>query len=178
MVTEAKQVAESVGVLGTLGINGKLFIAQLLNFGIVLFVMWKWVYTPLLKVMDERAKKIEQGLKDAEASTSARRAAEEESAGIVATARKGAKAIMDDTAIAAEADLQEAAKRARQEVERIVSQGREQLRLEKEKMVTEAKAEVGNLVVMATERVLREKLDAKKDARLIEDAIKEVERLV
>ena len=51
MVTEAKQVAESAGILGPLGVDVKLFIAQLVNVGVVLFVMWRWVYKPLLKVM-------------------------------------------------------------------------------------------------------------------------------
>lgn len=178
MVAEAKQVAESAGVLGTLGVDGKLFLAQLVNFGIVVFVMWKWVYTPLLKVMDERAKKIEQGLKDAEASASARRNAEDQGLGIVAEARKSAKAIMDEAVVAAEAERQESARRARAEVEKIVSQGRDQLATEKRKMVAEAKAEVGSLIALATGKILGEKIDPAKDAKLIEKAIKEVDRAV
>lgn len=178
MVTEAKQVAESAGVLGTLGIDYKLFLAQLVNFGIVIFVMWKWVYTPLLKVMDERARKIEQGLKEAEASGSLLRASADQGSQIVTDARKEAKTILDAAAASAETERQEAAKKARAEVEKIVASGRDQLKQEQRKMVAEAKAQVGDLVVMATERVLRQKIDAKKDAGLIADAIKEVESLV
>ncbi|MEY4745357.1 MAG: F0F1-type synthase subunit b, F-type H+-transporting ATPase subunit b [Candidatus Parcubacteria bacterium] len=179
MVTEAKQVAESAGVLGALGalgIDGKLFLAQLVNFGIVLFVMWKWVYKPLLKVMDERASKIEQGLKDAEAAASARRKAEDEGSGLIAEARKGAKAIMDEAVAAAETERQESARRARAEVEKIVGQGRDQLAAEKRKMVAEAKAEVGALVALAAEKILGEKIDPAKDAKLIDRAIKEAGR--
>ncbi|HTM68207.1 MAG TPA: F0F1 ATP synthase subunit B [Candidatus Binatia bacterium] len=178
MVTEAKQVAESTGVLGTLGINGKLFLAQLVNFGIVFFVMWKWVYTPLLKIMDERTKKIEQGMSDAEAAGALLRASEDQGAKAIADARKAAKAILDEAAAAAETERQEASKKARLEVEKIVAQGRDQLKAEQRKMVSDAKAEVGALVAMAAEKVLREKIDPKKDAALIAQALKEAEPLV
>lgn len=178
MVTEAKQAAESAGVLGTLGVDGKLFLAQLVNFGIVFFVMWKWVYTPLLKVMDERTKKIEQGVSDAESAGALLRAAEEQGSRAIAEARKQAKAILDEAAAAAEAEREASAQKARAEVEKIVSQGREQLKHEQRKMVTDAKAEVASLVAMAAEKVLREKIDAKKDAALIAQALKEAEPLV
>ena len=178
MVTEAKQVAESAGVLGTLGIDAKLFLAQLVNFGIVFFVMWKWVYTPLLKVMDERTKKIEQGVSDAEAAGALLRGAKEQGSQAIAEARKQAKAILDEAAAAAEAERQAMAQKARAEVEKIVSQGKEQLQSEKRKMVADAKTEVASLVALAAEKVLREKIDAKKDAVLITQALKDAEPLV
>lgn len=178
MVTEAKQVAESTGALGALGVDGKLFLAQLVNFGIVFFVMWKWVYTPLLKVMDERTKKIEQGVSDAEAAGALLRGAKEQGSQAIAEARKQAKAILDEAAAAAEAERQAMADKARLEVERIVAQGKDQLKGEQRKMVAEAKAEVASLVALAAEKVLREKIDPKKDAALIAQALKEAEPLV
>lgn len=178
MVTEAKQVAESTGALGALGVDGKLFLAQLVNFGIVFFVMWKWVYTPLLKVMDERTKKIEQGVSDAEAAGALLRASEDQGVKAIADARKQAKAILDEAAAAAETERQAMAHKTRLEVEKIVAQGREQLKGEHRKMVTDAKAELGSLVAMAAEKVLREKIDPKKDAALIAEALKEAEPLV
>lgn len=178
MVSEAQQVAASSGVLGPLGIDGKLFVAQLVNFGIVAFVLWRWAYVPLLKVMDDRAKKIAQGLKDADASAIARKAAEEDAAAIVAEARHKAKAIIDQAAGAAEAERQEAAQRARAEAEKILGQGRELLDAEKAKLLAEVKAEAGTLVTMAAERILKAKLDGKKDAALIASAIHDIERSV
>ena len=58
-VVEAAPHAEAAkeSVLGALGVNWKLFIAQLLNFSVVLFIMWKWVYTPLLKAIDPSAER-------------------------------------------------------------------------------------------------------------------------
>src|SRR3990167_8006954 len=65
----AEATAESAGGIGSLGINLKLFIAQLINFGIILLVLWKWVFTPVAKKLTERTEKIEKSLNDADRIT-------------------------------------------------------------------------------------------------------------
>lgn len=178
MVTEAQQAAQSAGVLGPLGIDAKLFAAQLVNFGIVAYVLWRWAYKPLLKVMDDRERKIAQGLKDADASAIARSAAEAEAADIITEARHKAKAIIDEAEAAAERERQRGMQRAKEEAEKVVAQARAQIASERAKLVAEVKAEAGTLVALAAERVLRSKLDGKKDADLIAAAIRDVERAV
>ncbi len=173
MVEAANQAVESAGVIGTLGLNGKLFLAQLVNFSVVLFVMWKWVYKPLVRMLDDRARKIEQGLKDAEASATAKESAQNEKDAVVLEARKQAKVILEQAAVDADRHRSEAVGRAKQEVERVVQQGREAMKAERAKLVADVKAEVADLVVLATERVLREKLDPKKDEKLVKESIKE-----
>ena len=63
MVEAVQTTAESAGVLGKLGVDWRLLIAQFVNFSGVALAVWRWVYRPLLKTMDERAAKIERGLK-------------------------------------------------------------------------------------------------------------------
>ncbi len=176
MVTEVQQAVESAGVLGTFGVNWKLFLAQLINFGLILGVLWKFAYKPLLKIMDERSSKIEKGLQDATDAAKARGMAEEERASIVAEARKSAKEIMDAATALAEKERTEATARTKAEVQKIVDAGREQIKSEQSKMMADAKSEVGMLVAMAAEKVLKDKIDAKTDAGLIAEAIKAVEK--
>ncbi|MBL8031980.1 MAG: hypothetical protein JNK33_06710, partial [Candidatus Doudnabacteria bacterium] len=52
--------------LGSLGLNAKLFIAQLVNFSIIFFVLWRWVFKPITRHLQERTTRIEQSLQDAE----------------------------------------------------------------------------------------------------------------
>lgn len=164
------------GLLASLGIEGKLFVAQLINFALILAVLWKFAYKPLLKAMDERSKKIEQGLKDAASAGSAAKLAEEDRLKIVAEARKAAKEIMDNAAVAAEKERADGTARAKAEVAKVVEQGRAQLAADQQKMLDESKAELGSLVALATEMVLKQKMDAKTDAALIDTAIKHVSR--
>ena len=173
MVVEATSAAEQAGLLGTLGINYKLFLAQLLNFGLVVFVIWKWVYTPLLKILDERTAKIAQGLKDAKESAALRASSSEEKDAIVAEARANARQIVEESEVIAQKVADERVQKTKEEVERIVTQGKDQLQSEREKMVRDVKAEIADILVMATEKIAGEKLDVQKDASLIERALKD-----
>ncbi|HCC22553.1 ATP synthase F0 subunit B [Candidatus Uhrbacteria bacterium RIFOXYC2_FULL_47_19] len=172
---EAQQVVEGVGVAATLGLNWKLFLAQLVNFGLVLIVVWRFVYRPLMKVMDERSGKIERGLKDAEESKALRELAETEKQKLIVEARRQAKEIMETTEADAKRRQEETAVKTRTEVERIVTDGKRRLRDEQETMLKEAKSEIASLVIAATEKILREKIDPKKDLELVESAIKSAE---
>jgi len=172
---EAQRVVEGVGVVATLGLNWKLFLAQLVNFGLVLIVIWRFVYRPLMKVMDERSGRIERGLKDAEESKALRELADVEKQKLIAEARRQAKEIMETTEADAKRRQEEAVVRTRTEVERIVTDGKRRLRDEQEAMLKETKAEIAGLVIAATEKILREKIDPKKDLELVETAIRSAE---
>ena len=70
-----------------LGINLPSLITQFVNFGILLLILWIFLFKPLQRVLDERRKRIEEGLK---ASESAQEAAEEAKAAEAAKAAKAA----------------------------------------------------------------------------------------
>jgi len=53
-------------LFNALGINLKILIAQFINFAIFFFVLYKFAYKPMLKFLDDRKQKIEQGLNNAE----------------------------------------------------------------------------------------------------------------
>lgn len=77
-----------------LGINGKLFLAQGFNFLVVLFVLTIFVYRPLLKLLEERRKKIEFGLRGAEEAERRLRKADEEGVKKIKEADKSAMQII------------------------------------------------------------------------------------
>ncbi len=167
---------QQAGVAASLGLDLKLFIAQLINFGVILFIVWKWVYTPLVKAMDARAQKIEQGLKDAETGARLKETAEEEKQKLIVEARKQAKEIIEQAEADAKARQEQMIGKAKDEVQRVVTEGKQRLRDEQDVMINEAKERVAELVVVATERVLREKVDAKKDSGLVRAAIDEADK--
>jgi F-type H+-transporting ATPase subunit b len=174
---EAAPHAEAAkeSVLGALGVNWKLFIAQLLNFSVVLFVMWKWVYTPLLKIIDARTAKIGQGLKDAEAAAAAKSGAERESETAILAARREAQRILEEAQKASEAQRAELKAKTQAELAALVQQGKESLAAEKEKMVREARAEIAELAVKAAGKALGEKLTDAQKKGLLDAAAKHVD---
>ena len=105
-------------------------LGQMIAFGLFVWFCWKFVWPPLLTAMEERAKKIEQGLKDSEASAKKIVEAEEESKKMLAKAKSEAKQIMDNAKTQSEKIVEESKSKATEEKERIV--GSAQAEIEKE----------------------------------------------
>ncbi len=171
-VTEAAAHEADGGVLGTLGINWKLFIAQLINFGIVLFIFWKWVVKPLGTTLTKRQERIESGLKNAEHMDVERKKFEEWKAAEMKKVRNEADNILRVTTDTANKIKQETIVDAHNQASKLVEQAKANIETEKVQMLKEAKEELSTLVVAASEKILRHKLDPKKDHELINESLK------
>ena len=156
-----------------LGIDWRLLAAQLINFLILLFVLRRFAYKPILKLLDERRQKIADGLANAQKAKSNLEEAEKERQEIIATAKKGAAEIISLAEAAAQKNREETLKEAKTGVEKIVAEARKQIESEKSKMIGEIKSEISGLVMLAAEKTASIKLDDKKDKELIEKIIKE-----
>ena len=167
----ATQAVEATGGLGMLGINLKIFLAQLLNFLIVLVVMWKWVYTPLVKLLDERSKRIETSMKHAEDIEKRMKEVEIDHKRILAEAQTEAASIMEHAKTQADERKKELLEAAKTEVQKIVTQGKEQLRAEKTAMLRDAKTEFVDIAVAAAENILKKSVDEKSSRKLAEDLV-------
>lgn len=161
----------SQGVIGTLGISWKLFLAQLVNFSIILFVLWKWVFKPVASKLTERSEKIAVALKDAEDiekektyfmqwKTDEISKVKEEAYNIIVEAKKEAEKV--------KAQILE---QTRLEQNEIVKLAKSEIHQETEESVKVIKQEIAGLVVNATERILHEKLDPAKDKQIIKKAL-------
>lgn len=166
-----QEAAAQSDLLGSLGIQWRLFIAQLINFTVVLFILWKWVFTPAMTALENRRKTIEKGLKDAEASSVALSSASEEKEATIVAARQEATRLVEAATLESERLREDTLEKTRAEVGEIVSQGKKKLAEEKEKIVRDAKTEIADLVVRATEKVLDETVDAKRHKGLIDAAV-------
>ena len=158
-------------LIKTFHIDTQLIIAQLVNFAIVLFVLKKFAYAPLLKLMNERAAKIEKGLKDAEESHRKLAEIAEKEKEVLVEARKQAQEIITKAETLAAATKDEIVAEAKAQSEKILADAQKKLEQEKNQMFAEVKAQVAELVVSATEKIIGEKMDVAQDKSLIEKAI-------
>lgn len=158
-------------LLSKLGIDWKLLIAQIINFLVLLFVLYKFAYGPVLAMLDKRQKKIEKGLKDADEAHKKLAESAELQKEILRKARIEAKEIVERSHIQAEKSKSEIAVEAKKQSEKIIANAKDQIELEKNKMITEVKSEIGSLVVIAAEKIIDEKFDVSKDKKLIESVI-------
>ena len=168
---EEGKTVEEKGVIGMFGINWKLFLAQLVNFSIILFVLWKWVFGPVTSGLTKRTEKIEASLVDAQKIAEERQTFDSWKQGEMGSVRKEASGIIAQAKQDAEVVRAELLTQAKLEQEKLAANTRAQLEQEKSKMIEEVKGHISELVVSASETILRAKLDPKKDAELIKSAL-------
>jgi len=166
--------AAPTGIVGTLGLNWKLFLAQLVNFGIVLFVFWKWVVKPLGETLTKRQERIEQGLKHSDLMEIEKQKFEQWKQEEMGKVRSEADRIMRSSTESAEKIKTQTVGEAQAQATKLLEQTRASIEAEKTRMVKEAKEEITSLVIAAAEKIIRAKLDPQKDQELINESVRSI----
>lgn len=161
-----------VGVVDKLGLKTEVFIAQLVNFLIILIVLWKWGYKPLLRLMEDRQKRITKGLADAEAAVKVVTQADGLYAKKLKEARNEAAKMMQESEKRGESKREEMLGKAREEIAKLVTDARAKIVDERELAKVELKKEIAALVVTTAEMVLREKINPEKESALMGKTVK------
>jgi F-type H+-transporting ATPase subunit b len=164
--------AESAGGIAALGLNWQSFLFQLITFVLVLLILRQFVFKKLVATLESRRQTVEDSIKQAAETEEKLKKAEETIAGMLAQARVQADDIVG-TGHKEAAQLVEAAEaKAVQRAEHIVKEAKAQMDVEVTKARETLKTETAKLVAQATEKIIKEKLDANKDAQLISAALK------
>lgn len=171
-VEHATEAPESV--LGTFGIHGDLFLAQLVNFLLVLIVLWRFVYKPILGMLDKREKEVAQSVKNVEEIESRMKASEKEREAMLIEARREAQAIIESAMKETDARKNDMLDAAKKEVERVIVKGKEQLVAEREASLLALRKEVIDLAVRAAAKIVTEGLTQKKSQSLAEEVVRKL----
>lgn len=142
-------------LFGAFGIDGKLLLAQLINFG-VLFVALTWLlYKPVMKTLDERRAKIAQGVEDAEKATAKLAVADEEASKVVHGAETEAEGIVASAREAATSEKTRIMKEAEARAAQVALDADMRAKETAAQALRESEKEVARLAVLAAEKVLR-----------------------
>jgi F-type H+-transporting ATPase subunit b len=157
-----------------LGIDWRLLIAQLVNFVILFTALTFLLYKPLIAALDKRRAKIAESLANAEKIGDELTRANAESERIVAASRVESLRISSEAAKRAEALRVTAVEKTRNEVSEIIASGKAQLGAERDAMMSEVRRAAAELIALATEKVINEKMTSAKDKSLIEKTLEKV----
>lgn len=163
-------------LLSALGLDLKIFIAQLINFVVLGFILYKIGYQPILKFVKDRTAKIEQGVKEADEAKAALASAKEGQATILAQAKVEAQALLDKAKAQAATQGQQLIDRSKAESQKVVEKAKHDIRLEHDKMVADAKHELASIVLLASEKLLRSKMDTATDKTFVEKTLAELNK--
>jgi F-type H+-transporting ATPase subunit b len=158
-------------LIQALGVDWKILLAQFVNFAILIFVLWKFAYKPIFKFLEERRQKIEDGIKNAEKVAQRLVEISEEERELIIGAKKESLNLINEAKENAEKRGSEMIKKAQEEASMVIVKEREKFNQEKIEMFKEMKNSLSELVVLAVEKVIEEKMSGEKDEEIIKKAL-------
>lgn len=158
-------------IMSSLGINPAAVIWHFINFIILLFVLQRFLYKPVLRMLDERATRIHDSMTQAEAVRAETARLEQESRAILDTARREGQELLAQANRNAERIMSEAQQRARAEAERLVERVRADLTRERDQMFGELRQQMADLVVGAAGSVIRRSMDDAAHRELVRQVL-------
>lgn len=172
MINELAQFADGSSGIGALGIDSKALVIQIVTFLLAFWVLQRFAFKPIVATMERRRVTIEKGVKLGEQMQKEQAELEQK----VAKALHEARAKADGIVAAAEAQsrqaMQDAEDKAIQKADGIVAAAKDRIAQEEARVRKKLEQEVIGLIADATEAIIDEKVDAKKDAQLINKALK------
>ena len=158
-------------MLESLGIDWKLLLFQIANFLLLLFILKKVLYKPLLGFLEARRKKIEEALEKSDKL-------EEEWQKMKALQREKMSEIEKEASLIVEKARSDAEKKEKEillatqeKSEKIMEEARQDISREKDKILAEVKKEAADYVVFAAERILKRTINEQDEKELIKETL-------
>jgi F-type H+-transporting ATPase subunit b len=152
-----------------------LFIWTILTFLVLLTVLAKFAWGPLLRALESRQQAIRQSLDDAQQAKLDLERVQQESQVIIRQARVDAESIIASSRSDAERLREEMKVKAREEASALVKNAERQIQLETERALLQIRHEAVDLSVMIASKLLQRNLTKEDNDRLIEEALRQVE---
>src|SRR5688572_2463175 len=160
--------------LQQLGISWPKLIAQTVNFGIILFILWKFAYRPVLKMLEDRRQRVAEAMANAERAKADLARAEGARQEILNQANAQATKLIEEARAAAARVQEQETQKAIAAAKEIVEKARQAMEAEHARMLAELRREVGRLVVATTGRVVGKTLTPEDQQRLASEATREL----
>ena len=164
-------------MLETLGIHFPSLLIYLINFLLVLAILYAFAYKPILRLMDQRADRIRESLEASERAREEAASSQEAIQAEIVEARREGQRLMDQARETVERYRGEEMDRARQESEAFVERAKADIQRERDTAIEEVRINFGDLAITAAERVIRSSLDRQAHEELITQVLEEGESL-
>jgi len=151
-----------------------LFLWTILTFMVLLGLLAKFAWNPLLALLDRREEMIRQSLDDAEEAKQELQRLQQESKEILSKARVEAQSILAQTRSEAEKLKGEIKQKAKAEADSIFRDAEKQIQVETDKAIAVLKNEVVDLSLLVASKLIKKNLSKEDNQSLIEESLKQV----
>lgn len=159
--------------LAVLGIDPIAILLQAATFVVLFFLIKKYALDGIVKNLDDRRNKIDEGLNNAEEAEKRLLKSKEAAEAEMSRARKEGEKVIEEASKESGAIVQTARDQAQVEMDQKLEEAKGKIEQERKKVSTGMQKEAADLVALATETIIGEKLDANKDAALLDKALKQ-----
>ena len=151
-----------------------LFVWTILTFLLLLFVLAKFAWKPLLKMLNDREELIRSSLEDAEKAKEKLEKLNAEGEAIINQARSEAQSILSEGKAAVSKLKDETLDVAKEQAKQIASEAEKQINIEKDKAIAEIKSEVVNLSMSIAEKLINKNISPEDNKALIDESLSSV----
>ncbi|MBA7615054.1 ATP synthase subunit b [subsurface metagenome] len=166
-----------MGGLESLGINMPTLLAQLINVAILFGLLYLVAYKPIMRMLDERSRRVKESMEQTEFIKQQAERAEEETAKRIEGAGREGEEVIARAMRTGEEVRKEAQEKARQEAETLISRARAEIQQERNEAVGELRKEFADLTIMAAGKVIDRSLDKKAHRQIIDKVLEEAPTL-
>jgi len=156
-----------------LGINLPTLLAQIINFSILLGLLYLVAYKPIMRMLDERSRKVRESMEQTELIKQQAEHAEEEVKKQMEAAGKEGMEIIARAMHTGEEMRQKAQQDAKKDAESLITRARAEIQRERDGAIDELRKEFADLTIMAAEKVIEQSLDKQTHHRLIDKVLEE-----
>lgn len=156
-----------------LGISLPTLIAQIINFLLLLVILYFFAYKPILKMLDERSRKIKESMDEVQKVKDQAAQTEEEFKKKIEAASKEGQEVIARAMRTGEEARQRAQLEAKQEAQVLVEKARVEIQRERDETIGELRQEFADLTVVAAEKVIGKSLDKEAHRQIIDKVLDE-----
>jgi len=151
-----------------------LFVWTILTFLVLLGVLAKFAWNPLLKMLKDREELIRSSLEDAEKAKTELERLNTEGQDIINKARSEAQTILSEGKAASSKMKEETLSSAKEQAKVILTEAEKQIQIEKDKAIAEIKSEVVDLSLSVATKLIKKNISREDNQALIDDSLKNV----
>jgi F-type H+-transporting ATPase subunit b len=155
----------------------KSLIIQMINFLVLLFILWKLLYKPLVGKMEERTQAIKKSLEEAQAARAEAERQRQAHAAQIQSALAEAQSIRATALNEAAVVLRRLVEAARAEAGRLVQSAKTEMEQDIRRARQQLRQEVGDLAVQIAERLIKKSLRDEDHHRIVQEALARVDRV-
>lgn len=163
-------------IINNFGIDPKLLFAQVVNFLIILFVLKRFLYKPILALLDKRKRVIEEGVQKTEEARIQLEKASEKELVMLKKAESTAKKLLDEAKNQRVLLLKETEDATKKQADKILAEAREQIAFEAKAVEKKLSAHVSELAVQFLEKSLSGIFSENQQHKIVKQAVKQIKQ--